>query len=242
MKTSLIKASAKALIPHRGRVFLRKLHRRMVFARAFHAFQLDPLKACRADHSRVFNRLVYGWGNEQWSALEEYLRECIGAAYRCKGAILECGSGLSTLMVGSVAAQRGLRYVALEHSALWADRVRSRLRRFRLEPAIVCDAPLKDFGDFSWYDTASLLLPEQWSLIICDGPPANTKGGRAGLLPIMREQIHANTTILLDDGERDGELAIAKDWAKALGADMTVHGVIKPYIRIEGRRLPVAAD
>jgi hypothetical protein len=85
------------------------------------------------------------------------------------------------------------------------------LERHRL-PVGVCAAPLREFNGYSWYDAPREDLPHRIGLVICDGPPGQTPGGRFGLLPQMRERLAPGATILLDDVDREGERAVLARW------------------------------
>jgi hypothetical protein len=178
--------------------------------------------------------LVYGWGNS-WSAQHEYLDACLREARHTNGPILECGSGLSTLLVGAVAQSRGIRMWSLEHDAKWADRIRQYLRKYRIVSSTVALAPIRSCGDFDWYALPSLqTLPGKISMVVCDGPPgATTRGGRFGLVPVMLDKLAPDVTILLDDGAREDELRIAARWAQMLNGTQQVIGNEKPYIRVQ---------
>ena len=185
--------------------------------------------------------LVQGWGNS-WSAQHEYLDHCLREARHTPGPILECGSGLSTLLVGAVAQSRGIRMWSLEHDPKWADRIRQYLRKYRVVSATVSLAPIRSCGDFDWYALPSLqTLPGKISLVICDGPPgATTRSGRYGLVPVMFEKLSHDVVILLDDGARDDERQIADRWAHMLQGTHELIGNEKPYIRIQAGRSPDA--
>jgi predicted O-methyltransferase YrrM len=193
-------------------------------------FLADP-GACAHPGNPVIADLVYGWGNDAWSALDEFLAACIAHASAARGPILECGSGLSTILVGAVAKMRGQRHWALEHAPKWAKRVRRCLRRYKLE-SVVLWAPLRDYGSFCWYDPPPESMPDSFSLVVCDGPPASTKGGRSGLAEVMRERLEPGCVILLDDAARPQDLAMARRWEAELGASIQVLGTTKPYVRM----------
>ena len=194
-------------------------------------FLSAPERALSAD-SQLLSDLIYGWGNESWSALNEYLAACISHALQTDGEILECGSGLSTLLVGAAAKYRGARHVALEHNAEWADRVRKQLARFKIDSVtLVCD-PLKDYGEFVWYDMSNAPDVHGYTMVICDGPPGTTKGGRYGLVPIMREKLRSGAQILLDDAGRAEEQEIAARWQTEMPATCEFIGKSKPFIKI----------
>ena len=164
--------------------------------------------------------------------MDEYLAACVDQVLSSSGPILECGSGLSTLVVGVVAKKRGRIHWVFEHTPEWAEKVRKHLKRFDLDSVNLRSAPLKDYGDYCWYAVPTEPIPDDFSLVVCDGPPGSTKGGRYGLLPVMKCRLNPECTILLDDAEREGELEIAKRWGAELGVPFEVLGFKKPYIRM----------
>jgi hypothetical protein len=226
-----LRSIAKLALPSRIRGFLRAAHRDFVFRRAMKRFLKHP--ECIYPGSPVVLDLIYGWGNDNWSALDEYLAGCVDHALSSPGSILECGSGLSTILVGAIAKKRGQRHWALEHTPAWASRVRKYLNRYELDSVVLCETPLKDYGDYCWYDAPLESMPDSLSLVICDGPPGSTKGGRYGLVPIMRKRLKAGCVILLDDAGREPERAIASRWEAELGTSSSrILGSLKPYIRL----------
>ena len=188
--------------------------------------------ACRDPDNYVLHDLIYGWGNKPWSALPEYLAACIDQSLSTRGPIMECGSGLSTILVGAVAKRRGCSHWALEHSPEWATKVQRYLDRFEIDSVVLCSTPLKDYGEYCWYDAPLKSMPSDFSLVVCDGPPGSTKGGRYGLVPVMRERLKSCCVILLDDAHREHELAVARRWEGELGASSEIIGSIKPFIKI----------
>ena len=213
----------KDLIPATIRSRLRRQRRNYRFARAMKSFVKSPDPKWIPD-------LIDGWNNRRWSALDEYLSACIIEAQSAKGDILECGSGLSTLLIGAIAQRTGKTVWTLEHNDLWASRLREHLDRYHIKSVTLSCAPLLDYGDYQWYAPPPN-MPERFALAICDGPPGTTKGGRYGLTPIMGERL-AGCIILLDDAEREEEQVIAKRWSSELGAEYATRGAEKPFIRL----------
>jgi hypothetical protein len=109
-------------VPHQLRHLFSGERRDFVFQQAMQQFLKDP-GACAYPGNPVLIDLIYGWGNEAWSARDEYLAGCINHALVSDGPILECGSGLSTLLLGAVAKRRGHSHWVLEHKPDWAKRV-----------------------------------------------------------------------------------------------------------------------
>lgn len=188
------------------------------------------------DHARPGDRvlldLIRGWGNEDYAAPDEYLAACIRHALVARGPILECGSGLSTILIAVAAKRAGQDHWALEHTSIWATRVQEFLDRYELDSAVLAAAPLKDYGEFSWYAPPMERMPETFSLAVCDGPPTGTKGGRYGLAPVMKGRLAPGCVVLLDDAHREEERAIARRWQAELGATIRMVGSVRPYIEM----------
>jgi hypothetical protein len=55
-------------------------------------------------------------------------------------------------------------------------------------------------------------MPEVFRLVVCDGPPEETPGGRYGLLPVMGARLGAGTSILLHDAGRESERGAVRRW------------------------------
>src|SRR5688572_18962534 len=212
---------------------LGKRYRRFVFWRAMRRFLRDVPHASKGFDANLLHELVQGWGNS-WSAQTEYLDACLRHVGESDGPVLECGSGLSTLLMGAVAQSRGIRLWSLEHESRYAAQVQRYLDKYRIYSVSLSVAPLRSYGDFDWYSLPALqALPGKIPLVICDGPPGTTRGGRYGLVPVMLEKLRADCIILLDDAAREQELAIAQRWGKVLAARPKVIGTEKPYIRMQ---------
>jgi hypothetical protein len=157
--------------------------------------------------------LQRGWSNEGMAADLDYIEEVGRRALAASGPVLECGSGLTTILLGLLAGRRGIEVWSMEHLPEWQQRVERSLRQSRIPNVHVCLAPLRSYGEFSWYDAPLERMPETFRLIVCDGPPEITPGGRYGLLPVMRDRIPVGASILLDDANRDSENRVLKLWA-----------------------------
>ena len=222
---------ARSSLPAYVRRSLRYAHREWSFRRAVQAFRRDPASATDAG-SHVLADLTYGWGNEGYSAGNEFLAACIASALVAKSAMLECGSGLTTIVLGIVAERRRLPLWTLEHLEEWAEPVRRRLAALRLPAVHLCAGPLTQYPEFDWYTPPLGAMPRAFDLVVCDGPPGATRGGRVGLVPVMRERLAPGAVILLDDASRSPERLIAERWARELHAHYDVVGFRRPFIRM----------
>lgn len=174
------------------------------------------LNALRAGHvtDAELAKVRTGWANDGWDAKPVFLTEIIRALQATSGPVLECGSGLSTLVMAAVAPHR-LR-VSLEHHPAWAERVRQALEEHHLG-AEVRDAPLVDHGNgLRWYATDPP-PPAGIGLIICDGPDCYGRG-RYAVLPVVREYLAPDAMILFDDAAADGQPEVLDAWTAEFGA------------------------
>lgn len=207
---------------------IRNGHRSMVFHRAMRRLIRSPREAT-ADSGALLSDLVYGWGNESWSGEPEFLRSCVEHALAAKAPILECGSGLTTMILGVIAQHTGNTLWTLEHLPQWGYRVQCYLDEFAITSARVCVAPLAHYGECDWYDPPFESMPERFGLVVCDGPPSTGRGGRYGLAPVMAGKLQPGCVILLDDAERKDEQDIIVRWSEELPCRFSRMGTTKPF-------------
>jgi hypothetical protein len=229
MSTFLRKA-LRAVVPASSRHALRRRHRDFVFSRAMDKFFNNP-EAALEPRDGLLQDLIYGWGSD-WSALDEYLTECLRQALVCEGSILECGSGLTTIRVGSIAKKRKLTMWSLEHLPEWGQRVTKYTRKFGIDSVNISVRGIRDYPDFAWYDPPLDSMPGSFALVICDGPPGGNRGARYGLAPVMKDRLHPGCVILLDDAAWEAQQKTAARWSVELSGTCTTLGSRKPYIRM----------
>jgi hypothetical protein len=187
----------------------------MSLRRSIRTYLIDPIQRYVDDRtlrriiesgSLPFDEIRRAWGNEAYSADVDYLAEVAARVAGCSGPILECGSGVSTLVAAIAAGDRTVW--SLEQDAGWFDLVSRRLARIGIRNVRITHAPLKDYGGFVWYDIAN--LPDAFDLVLCDGPavfecwePSIEAQWRVGLLPVMKAMGISVRAILLDDASSD---------------------------------------
>jgi hypothetical protein len=131
--------------------------------------------------------------------------------------VLECSSGVSTLVVARSLQQLGQGHVySLEHEAHFAEQTRALLRQHGLtEWATVIDAPLETGDDgWTWYRLSALPQAVQdVALLVIDGPPASVGSlARYPALQRLRERLAPSFALLLDDAGRVDETEVVKRW------------------------------
>jgi hypothetical protein len=173
---------------------------------------LDSLVPGKVPSEEQLVTLGQAWGHDGYSAADVCLRSIADYAATTDGPILECGSGLSTLVMSVLAGRRGVPIYSLEHHESYFGHVSRLLRRLQLSKVNLVLAPLRSKGDFEWYDVQPTSFPDKFQLIICDGPPSDTKGGRYGLFPVLKNTFAPGATLLLDDVDRPEEQQILRRW------------------------------
>jgi hypothetical protein len=176
--------------------------------------------------------LQLGWGNFGFMASTRYLRKVVAAAHGTQGPILECGSGLTTLIMGMLTRDRGIELFSLEHHPVWHKKMQWTLEHYGLDHVHVLHAPLKDFGEYDWYGVDKSLIPGGIELVVCDGPPGNIKGSRYGLIPEMEAHLAQTCTILLDDANRSNEQRVMESWRSRHGFDYRMEGMVQKFAMV----------
>jgi len=207
-ETSVKLAPFKRLLPSGIKRAGKKALLKQTFRQAM--LKISELREGELPGRDLLHQLQTGWGNEGFAARYDYLEEVIKQAATTSGPILECGSGLTTILLGLFAGRRGVQVCSLEHTSEWRERVVGVLERYAIPNVQVCLSPLVDHGGFSWYEPPQ--LPDQFSMVVCDGPPGSTSGGRYGLMPVMMTRLSNGTVILLDDADRTGEAEVLHRW------------------------------
>ncbi|MGX7678963.1 class I SAM-dependent methyltransferase [Jatrophihabitans sp. DSM 45814] len=160
------------------------------------------------------NYLPWGTGSMRPSGLVLVCNEIL---FGRRSNIVECGSGVSTVVLARLLRQLGgsATIVALEHDADWARLVTELLQRESLDGvAQVIHAPLT--GQPLWYDrTALVQIRDQIDLLVVDGPPAYAVGHglrRAPALSAFDPKLAPAATVVLDDVDRPGEREVLIEW------------------------------
>lgn len=154
----------------------------------------DGLQAIRAGtaDAGTYLELYSVWGNT-WAMSPEGLYTCSLLARNASGPILDCGSGLSSLVL---AASTDRQVHSLEQSPDWAGRIERLAQEHGLTNLHVHRRSLIPCGKWTWYEQPPR---DRYALAICDGPSGD--GNRGGLFDVMRDEISA-ASIIVDDIDR----------------------------------------
>ncbi len=154
-----------------------------------------------------------------WSADGDFIEIIVDACLRFKpGLILECSSGLTTLMLARCCQiNAGGRVVSLEDGLQYADNTRDYIGLYGLGGyASVIHAPLRELAVdgalYNWYATDA--IPEtRIEMLVIDGPSGFIqKHSRYPALPVCMPQLASGCSVYLDDAARPDEREIVALW------------------------------
>jgi len=173
---------------------------------------LDKIKR-HEDVEQTIIRLVEVWNNK-WSLLPEQLQVIYEISKENGNNVLECGSGLSTFILGAL----DKKTISLENDLQWFSRVQPIIKSYK--SVELRYAPIKD----SWYDVSSYDKNILFDFIICDGPSRKISE-RDRLADFIKDKLADKAIILIDDYCED---ALA-DKIRCLGFKIKTMGVQKSY-------------
>lgn len=162
-----------------------------------------------ADYNEAFR-----YAGNNYAADAPLLATVTALARKCRGPIIEAGSGLSSVFMGAASDSK---VYSLEHIEHYAAQTVTWCEEAGVANVGVCYAPLNDF----WYDVDKFDLPNKFALGFCDGPP-RFFGTRMKFFEVFGERCSA---ILVDDVKSDiNYLNKVATWADAKGRNFQILG------------------
>lgn len=150
--------------------------------------------------------------DNEWGAKEPLLATAIKLARESNGPILECGSGLSTILM---AAATRRTVFCLEHHGLYAAKLRQMAAEAKSDNIGLCVVPITD----GFYDAKEFRgLPDAFNLAILDGPPRQA-GDRMKFFDMFGRRVK---TILVDDVDSLPYRGKVMEWAESNGREFTL--------------------
>ena len=167
----------------------------------------------------LWPELREAWGNIAFSADADYLAEIAARALARRGPVLECGSGLSTLVLGVIADARYAHVWSLEQDGEWLRFVSGMLAQFAVRRVALWHTPLVLRGDYAWFDLTGRDLPSAFLHVFCDGPavlphwpPPIHFAWRRGVVPELLRLGIGFDEIVLDDGDDPRCESLCRCW------------------------------
>ena len=225
-----LRSVMRSILPVRVRKLLVALRASVTLNAALE--QLNCLAPGEVPSDDLLNALIRGWNNDNFVATPEYLRAVASACSQTELPVLECGSGLSTVICAAM-SRRGPEVWTFEHHPAWRRKVSRAVRKIRGANVHLPRTPLRMYGEFDWYDATLRDLPAQFGVVVCDGPPGTTRGGRAGLLPVLGSRLAPGCLILMDDAHRAAEQSVIEHWKNSADMDVTLQpSGVRSFARI----------
>jgi len=227
---------------------LQALRAQAAFHGRQHAFNQSMRKLLREDGRRIPDTIVASlyasWGDPLTQNDEVYLRSCLAEAAVAEGPILQCGSSLMTLLLGTVcdrADSKSKHVWCLEHDEHWANVIRSWLTEYRIQKAHMISARAEMFDGYAWYGVNTDRLAKKYSLVICEGARA-TPSGVIGAIKQIDSKLAENFVILARNISKPGELKFLAAWAKSKGASFALVDKSAGFVKLSQQALSRKTD
>jgi hypothetical protein len=154
-----------------------------------------------------------------WAGSPDFLLEvCQEVLHRRPDRIVECSSGVSTLIAARCCQLNGAGHVfSLENAPEFAHKTRQLLEREGLQEwATVIDAPLIQHSRggmaYKWY-TLDRLPPGPIDMLVVDGPLGKlNQQARYPAGPLLFPSLSDSALIIVDDANRPDERRIVERW------------------------------
>jgi len=171
---------------------------------------------------------------EDWSAASDFIGLIVDHVITDHpDVMLECGSGLSTLMLAKACQQNDKGHIfSLESGDEYADNTREAIESYGLDQYVtVLHAPLRDYliGDknYQWYALDDFMV-NNIDMFVIDGPSGFIqKNARYPALPLLVDQLSQGCKVFMDDAGREDELEIVELWKERIS------GVEAEYLETE---------
>lgn len=139
--------------------------------------------------------------------------------------IVECGGGISTVLIAKLINEFSGKLYTIEHSKEWAVFLENLLKKYKLNQNVyIIYSPLRQIelsiGKGFWYECKCIerVIPrKKVDFLIVDGPPSypiENKYSRYFAVPFFWDYFAEDFSILLDDINRQGEKEIITLWEK----------------------------
>jgi hypothetical protein len=177
------------------------------FVRAVDALKDRPGLPIR----RVFEDITNHSHNPSYALPGAGLEACYHAAREAKGAILEVGSGLSTLVMGLAVDGTDTLIHTLENDLKHFHKTSAMLSRYGIRNVVLHYAPLMPYDGFDWYGVDMDSLPGAFDVAVIDGP-ARKLAKRDGLFKVMPERIKSARVWIVDDMADPRQAAMLQEY------------------------------
>jgi hypothetical protein len=137
--------------------------------------------------------------------------------------VAELGSGVSSVVLGLALSKFGNgKLVSIDHDNDFAQSTRKFIEVNKLTKIVKVEhCPLSEYqfsgSKWKWYDLSRVNFEHKIDLLVVDGPPRLLQErSRFPALPILKDKLSTNATIILDDSNRENEQQVIEGWKSFL--------------------------
>jgi predicted O-methyltransferase YrrM len=171
----------------------------------------------------------------EWAMEPEHLLSLLSRIqFEQPSVIVECGSGLSTVLTGQLVRQNGKGHLfSVEQNRDWHRLMSRVLADQNLDEFVtLIHAPLEAYPgredlQTQWYAVDKMepafAAIERIDLLIVDGPIAVEPLSRFPALPYFLPKLDARSLIVLDDANRPHEQRVIAEWQKMCNLRIDIH-------------------
>lgn len=217
---------------------MRTIRARVAFHTRQHGFDRAAKQLVAGNNiaatERLAAQLFAHWGDPLQQADERFLRSVLAEARAADGAILQCGSSLTTLILGSICDQDEApkkQLWCLEADPHWASIMRSWLTEYQVSSAHVIHSAAKLFKNYVWYSLDPARLAREYHLVICDGNRASVKGAVATVHRIA-DRLAQRFVILIRNVRSAADIRELAAWAKTRDATCVLVDKAEGFVKI----------
>ncbi len=180
---------------------------------------------------RLIEEICDAWGSPESYAVDGHLRALLAEVPKAHGHVLQCGAGLTTVLLAVALAHRGVHLWALESNAQSAAAVRSWLAQYELNQAHVVTARAEIGRAGVGYAVDVGRIKGPLSLVICEASQAHP--GNAGwILPRIADRLDPKAVVMVCDVRKREEVDAVAAWCRASDASFVVRGKTDRYVKV----------
>lgn len=174
---------------------------------------------------RIFPNLSFFPPTRGWAGSPDFLLKLVELVVaESPKYVVELGSGVSSVVLGAALKKFSKGKVdSFDHEKEFTTKSNRFLEVNNLSDIVTVNlSPLMnhnfDGKEWQWYDESKINKVEDGiDLLVVDGPPRLLQEkSRFLALPRLFDKLSANSTIVLDDANRENEKQVVEDWLKFL--------------------------
>jgi hypothetical protein len=220
---------------------MQTIRARVAFHTRQHGFDRAAKQLVAGSNVAATDRLVADlfayWGDPLQQSDERFMRSCLAEARVADGPILQCGTSLTTLVLGAICDQspeQKKQLWCLEQDSHWANLMRSWLTEYQVGSAHVIHSRARLFNDYVWYSLDPNRLAKKYQLVICDGGRATVQGA-IGAISRLHRRFAEKFVILIRNVTSQTDMKHLATWARTQNAACVLIDKTEGFVKIASK-------